>query len=141
VGDHESLGPTKVDCSAQQVLGADGTSVHGVTFDTGLVTVYFTSGGRSGGMPVSVSICPIVDGAEYIDQGATYRLPYNEATGDTSATSVQIGSYTYANQEDKYGGHSMKGFVGHQFVTAGAGGAAPQDEADAIINEVLSRLG
>ena len=141
MADYESLGPTQVDCSAEQVLGADGTSVQGVTFDKGITTVYFTSGGRSGGMPVGISICPISEGTEYIDQGATYRVPYNDTTGDASATAVQIGSFTYAKQVDKYGGYALKAFVGHEFVTAGAGGAAPQDEADAIIIEVLSRLG
>ena len=79
--------------------------------------------------------------ADLVDQGYTVGFQYNDYTGDSSSKPVTIGSHTFGEQDDKYGGFQLKGFVGHYYVLAGAGGAAPAAEARAIVTEVLSRMG
>ena len=134
VAGYESVGPKGISCSPSsiQVLGPDGTSVQALTLGSVPPTVFFTSGGRSGGLPVSVSVCPITAGADLVDQGYTVRFEYNDNTGDSSSKPVTIGGHTFGEQDDKYGGCSLQGFVGHYCSSAGAGGAAPADEARAI---------
>ena len=133
---HESVGPKTLRCTSDmvEVLGPDGTSVQEVALGSGPATVYFTSGGRSSGLPVTIMACPVTKGANFVDQGYTLQF-------SNPGTSVMIGSHTFNEQDDSYGGFTYEGFIGHNFVWASAGAMAPAAEARSITADVISRMG
>lgn len=140
VGSSVSVGPKTTPCNPPEITNAGQPAPYGVEVGPGKTTVYFTAGGRSAGFPVTVSLCPVTSGSDLLAQGYTVKPQYNTATGDSSAESVQFGRYTYSKQVDKFGGFTYQGFANGQFVTAGAGGAAPTSEAESIISTVLTRI-
>ncbi len=140
VGSYESVEPKSIPCTPPTLIGSDGKTTQRVTLGPGQGTVYFTSGGRTGGLPVSVFICPVTQGANYIASGYKVRNDYNPATRDSTATTVQFGKYSCSLQKDEFGVVTYKGFANGQYVLADAGGAAPAAQAQDIISTVLSRI-
>jgi hypothetical protein len=140
VAGHESVGPKSSRCTAPEIVSSDGSQISAVTLGTGQGIVYFTTGGRSEGLPVTVQICPVTEGADRLAQGYTVRNNFNPATNDSSAQTVEFGPYKYSMQTDKDGGFIYRGFANGQYVMASAGGRAPAAEAQGIVRTVLSRI-
>lgn len=106
-----------------------------VVMDGGLTNVYFDSGGRQNGYPITIILWNIGEGGENI---ATTPGIYWDLGEEPSE--VTIGNHAYFKLTDEFGGVSYQGFVGDWYVLASSGGASNAQESELIMTTVLSRI-